>query len=323
MRRLILLIFLLIPAAASAASYSSLYVFGDSLSDPGNIPLMSGYKFPPAPYSGTRFSNGPVAVQYLAPLLGLPVDNSRNYAQGGATTGFVNVLNANSGGLFPGSTLTGVRGQVNDYLDRTSSADANALYIVWAGPNDLMRGMENPATFNPAATIGNALGNLSTAITDLNNAGAQHFLVPNLPDLGKAPRFNGTSSELGGTLLSGVFDLQLAAMLGQLQTDLQADIMSFNTFGLLNSVVANPAKYGFGNVTRPCLADLACIIGPGIADRYLFWDSIHPTTRGHELLALAMASSIPTVVPLPSAFVLLLSGLLVMVRFKKSGRNSR
>ena len=118
MRRLILLIFLLIPAAASAASYSSIYVFGDSLSDPGNIPFASGYKFPPAPYSGTRFSNGPVAVQYLAPLLGLPVDNSRNYAQGGATTGFVNVLNANSGGLFPGSTLTGVRGQVNDYLDR-------------------------------------------------------------------------------------------------------------------------------------------------------------------------------------------------------------
>ncbi|MDO8706740.1 MAG: SGNH/GDSL hydrolase family protein [Sulfuricaulis sp.] len=318
MRRLILLILFFIPLAASAASFSSLYIFGDSLSDPGNIPLVSGYGFPPAPYSDKRFSNGPVAVQYLAPLLGLPVDNSKNYAQGGATTGFVNVLNASSGGFIPSSALTGVRGQVNDYLDRTSSADANALYIVWAGPNDLMRSLENPATFNPAAAIGNALGNLSTAITDLNNAGAQHFLVPNLPDLGKAPRFNGTSSQLGGTLLSGVFDQQLAAMLGQLKTDLQADIMSFNTFGLLNSVVANPAKYGFGNVTRPCLANLACIIDPGIADRYLFWDPIHPTTRGHELLALAMASSLPTAVPLPSALMLLLSGLLVLVRFKKT-----
>ena len=318
MRRLILLIFFFIPWAASAASFSSLYVFGDSLSDPGNIPLVSGYNFPPAPYSANRFSNGPVAVQYLAPLLGLPVDNSKNYAQGGATTGFINVNNASSGGLVPGSSLTGVLGQVNDYLYQVSSADPNALYVIWAGPNDLLQGLENPATFDATAAIGGALGNLSTAITDLKSAGAQHFLIPNMTDLGKTPRLVGTLYQASGTLLSGLFDKQLAAMLGQLKTGLQADIASFDTFGFLNSVVTDPAQYGFSNVTGQCLADPACINNPSVADTYLFWDSIHPTTRGHALLALAMASTLPAVVPLPSALVLLLSGLLVMVGFKKA-----
>jgi Phospholipase/lecithinase/hemolysin len=55
---------------AHAAAYSALYVFGDSLSDNGNIPAASGYR-PSAPYADGRFSNGPVAVEYLADNLGL------------------------------------------------------------------------------------------------------------------------------------------------------------------------------------------------------------------------------------------------------------
>lgn len=59
------------------AAYVSLYAFGDSLSDSGNmynaIWSMSGgtVEVPPPPYHQGRASNGPVAVEYLATNLGL------------------------------------------------------------------------------------------------------------------------------------------------------------------------------------------------------------------------------------------------------------
>src|SRR6478735_5742525 len=83
----------LIPAVASAGPITSLYVFGDSLSDDGNAFLLTG-GFPPAPYA-QRASNGPVAVERLAFDLGLTLApaalGGTNYAVVGATTGPVQI----------------------------------------------------------------------------------------------------------------------------------------------------------------------------------------------------------------------------------------
>ncbi len=71
---------LLVPFLASAAlaappNYSAMYVFGDSLSDTGNVfaattaqkmvPAIPPSAKPYATYWQGRFSNGPVAVEYL------------------------------------------------------------------------------------------------------------------------------------------------------------------------------------------------------------------------------------------------------------------
>ena len=52
-------LFLIITPLA-AQQVNDVVVFGDSLSDPGNIPSLSGgVNFPPSPpYVGNRFSNG-------------------------------------------------------------------------------------------------------------------------------------------------------------------------------------------------------------------------------------------------------------------------
>jgi phospholipase/lecithinase/hemolysin len=63
---------LLIGSAAHAAGFSAEYVFGDSLSDVGNVYLGSSGSEPASPYVGGQFSNGPVWVQDLAARLGLP-----------------------------------------------------------------------------------------------------------------------------------------------------------------------------------------------------------------------------------------------------------
>jgi phospholipase/lecithinase/hemolysin len=58
-------------------------------------------------------------------------------------------------------------------------------------------------------------------------------------------------------------------------------------FSKFDEVLMNPAQYGFTNATiaaldDPSLADKS-FTGPG-AD-YVFWDSLHPTTKLHKLLA--------------------------------------
>ena len=301
MCRLFRLVILLVPVNVTATGFSSLYTFGDSLSDPGNIPRISGIAYPPPPYSNHRFSNGPVAVQYLAPLLCLPVTNDNNYAQGGATTGFDNIFNATNGGPVPGSSLSGVLDQVQRYLLATRRADPRGLYVIWAGPNDLLQGLQNPATFDAPAAIGRALGNVSTIILNLTNAGARHFLILNMPDLGKTPRMFGTPYQTRGTQLSIAFNQGLARTLTSLQSGLDVRIIPFDTFSLLNTMIAKPEEYGYTHVSSPCIQQPACVADPATAAAYLFWDDLHPTTSGHQVLARAMAHklslSLPTAVP--------------------------
>ena len=62
-------------SAARAADFSAEYVFGDSLSDNGN--LAAAYrKFPNPPSFNNSFTNGPVAVQLLAESLGFSANAS-------------------------------------------------------------------------------------------------------------------------------------------------------------------------------------------------------------------------------------------------------
>jgi phospholipase/lecithinase/hemolysin len=62
---------LALSSPSQAATFSQLYVFGDSLSDPGNVFNLSGSTQPPAPYFNGRLSNGLVWSEYLAQSLNL------------------------------------------------------------------------------------------------------------------------------------------------------------------------------------------------------------------------------------------------------------
>ena len=56
---------------AQAGSIDAIEAFGDSLSDVGNVFLLSGGTIPSAPYANGQFSNGNVWVQDLALALGV------------------------------------------------------------------------------------------------------------------------------------------------------------------------------------------------------------------------------------------------------------
>ena len=68
-------VFVLSPVSAATPQYEAFYVFGDSLSDTGNVftvtklqkidPPIPPSESPHQTYYQGRFSNGPVAVEYL------------------------------------------------------------------------------------------------------------------------------------------------------------------------------------------------------------------------------------------------------------------
>ncbi|HAJ03252.1 MAG TPA: autotransporter domain-containing esterase, partial [Brevundimonas sp.] len=120
--------------AANAQSYDRLVVFGDSLSDNGNLFLLSGGTQPPAPfYFQGRFSTGPVFVELLGFSLGRFAAGdsnagSINYAFGGARTDL-------SG--FP----PGMRTQLNAYLGGGGTFDSNDLVSILGGANNIFQGL--------------------------------------------------------------------------------------------------------------------------------------------------------------------------------------
>lgn len=331
---------LLAPLAAHASlqSLSSLYVFGDSLSDGGNYagPTIPNVieTFPPSPYLGARYSNGPTAVENLWQAYN-PGDASfkpsnyggTNYALGGATTGTINFNSVNPG--VPTAEMKtwfgnqgGVTSQVAQFAgicDNCITDPATSLFVVWAFANDVFYnaalGSVNPLyALDIPTLIGNGVTNITNAIQTLAAEGAQHFLIPNLPDLGITPNFLGTGLAGDMTALSVAYNYALAGALNGLGAAMSSiEIVQFDVFGLFGDVVANPAQYGFSNVTQQCVQNLAN--GLCDPDTWLFWDSVHPTAAGHALLGARFAAAVPE----PATWWLMLPALVLLARRRLTG----
>ena len=309
---------------AVIAGPSSITVFGDSLSDGGNdfnytlFATGGGFGFPPPPYA-QRFTNGPTAVEVLAanlhlpltPSFGMPTSVGLNYAYGGAETGTGNYLAVRPdvppiiNTIFGNPPATGVAAQVQSFVDGGGTFAPKSLVVLWAGSNDLFTELTKPSP-DPASVIAPALTNLSNEVGALYAVGARHILMPNMPDLGLTPF--GLSLVLPPppvvpnplTQFSMAFNLGLEQAIDQLEFFLPGlDIIDFDTFGALGSLIANFNALGFTNSTGPCVNPVT-LVACANPDEYIFWDSVHPTARVNQSLGAQLAS----VVPEPTTFAL-------------------
>ncbi len=100
-----------------AVEYSRVVMFGDSLSDTGNMYRLSKRKIPSrSSYYKGRYSNGSVWLEYIRSKMGI---RTQNLAHGGALSGYTNVS-----GSYPG-----LRTQIDTYLAIASKAQPqNALH---------------------------------------------------------------------------------------------------------------------------------------------------------------------------------------------------
>ncbi|MDE1893803.1 MAG: autotransporter domain-containing protein [Xanthomonadaceae bacterium] len=291
---------LLLSTAAGATQFSKVVIIGDSLSDAGNLSLA----LYPAIQPPDRFTTNPglTAPEMVANGLGLPVTASllggTDYAFGGA-----GLVNNSAAGPIP--TLPQ---QLQMYLAANGGvADSHALYQVWGGANDIF--YLTATSTNPNVL---AAGTLAAAQTELGligslqAAGARYAVVYNLPDIGKTPSgmAGGAAASAGATQLSALYNGELNIGLNQLSAK-GMNIIPVNSFALVNEVIANPAAYGFTNVTTPaCGATASSLLcGPagsglpysyaaGTDQTYLFADGVHPTQGADRLLAQAVLSEI-------------------------------
>ncbi|MGE7991290.1 esterase EstP [Pseudomonas sp. NPDC089554] len=294
-------------AIAAPSPYSSLIVFGDSLSDAGQFPDLTGGT------PGMRFTNrdangnfAPVSPMILGgrlgvsgtelgpstslgnPALGLPDGN--NWAVGGYTTQQIldSITTTSETVIPPGQPFAGlVLRDRPGYLANGMRADPNALYYITGGGNDFLQGLvTSPAT---AAAAG---ARLAASAQALQQGGARYIMVWLLPDLGQTPNFNGTPQQGPLSQLSSVFNQSLVNQLGQID----AQIIPLNIPMLLNEALADPAQFGLAtgqNLVGTCYSGDSCVENPvyGIngttpdPTKLLFNDSVHPTIAGQLLIA--------------------------------------
>ncbi|WP_333607914.1 SGNH/GDSL hydrolase family protein [Arsukibacterium sp.] len=307
--------------SSAAVIFSDIYIFGDSLSDTGNtrasVPL--GSFGPVAALAGYgpngRFSNGILWHEYLSLELGLSSVRStaggNNFAYGGAR-----IDNATG-------PSTGVLSQYNQYLGRvgTSSFDADALYVAWAGGND-MRDLVGAA--NPLMIVSSVMGNFQIMLMDMIARGASTLLVPNLPDLGSIPEFASGAQSASGSQVSMLWNAMLEEMLIALAKQSQADIYLLDVFTIFDDILANPSVEGFSDTTGECRSVTGGIFATertcANASQFVFWDEIHPTTAAHAVLGreafqlLASGNTVYQEVSAPATLLLMLVGIFGIVR---------
>jgi len=292
--------------AAQAQEFTSFAAFGDSLSDSGNIAAISG--LPP----GNSFTTNPdpVAVQIIANAFGFAADPSiaggTDFAWGGAcvTTGPCETD--------PGNPTPNFGVQIGQYLQATGGhADAHGLYTYWGGANDLFGNLKAvaaaqqgegttapivPESPQQALINLNTDGHISAAqVQTLHNAGAGTIIVFNLPDISKTPGFlvqDAQTRQLTNALVMNYNAGLNAGLAGQ------TGVMRADMFGLFNEIIANPALYGFTDVTHaacglaassvacgPAGSGLPFTYDPATVKGFAFADGVHPSGSAHQVIA--------------------------------------
>lgn len=290
--------------AHGAHAASQIVAFGDSLVDNGNIVDYLGVTFPASPYYQGRFSNGPVAVEYMATQLGLNLDDR---AVGGAYSGNGNRLADANPTRLSAIASTGTAQQISAYIQEKGGVlDSQALYYIWAGGNDFFT---NPGP----ATVAPTIGNLANDVSALYAAGARNFFIPNLPDLSTTAVAlqQDAAYQAGARQLTLAFNSNLAKTLTGLEGKLVgADILVYDAYSFLTTLRNGYAAQGF-NVTTPCLVTGASPSLCSNPSQHYLWDNVHPTAGVHEAIGTAMATAAMPV-PEPEQWALTFTGLAVV-----------
>lgn len=290
MKLFTVLFFWLLSGFVAAAPIHNIVIFGDSLSDNGNLYEMMDHKLPPSPpYFEGRFSNGLVWNELLAEgYFSNPKAHLQNYAIGGAGV---------SEDPDDSELLTLSKEIENYFAAHQNQASADSLYVIWIGGNNYLA---NPPDAD--AEIQRVNDGIKIGVERLVNHGAKNIVLINLPNLGSTP----LATEFGAvdvfTYVSEQNNKQLNVTFESLQQiHPQVNWWYMDMGQMFADVLQNAVDYGFSNTTGYCYDSVTKAIskntvldmvvgtkpqkGMSGCDGYLFFDLVHPTALAHQVLA--------------------------------------
>ena len=305
--------------AALNANATSIFFFGDSLSDTGNTQLflqslrdpVTGARTVPDsaipttqfPYANGQYTDsfgGGVWSQQFAARLGTTATPSLT---GGSNFAFAGARTYSSPGNVPG-----LGDQVGFYLTSPiSGARSNAadLFVIMIGGNDIQAALESG---NAAAGLAAGLGNIRAAVGALYADGARHFLIANMPRADLTPRVQsfGAPTVAGFKGFEDAWNANFNALIGGLSGALvgsDIDVLDLASLGSLTT--AQFAAAGITNTTDACFT-AAAGTQMRVCRESQYSDSFHPTSRAHTIIADLALNAIP----LPGTAALLGLGFL-------------
>ena len=290
------LFFCFLSNIAVGTQLNSIVVFGDSMSDNGNLYEYLKHQLPSSPpYYDGRFSDGPVWIENIAKMY-YPTQTTAHlldYAFGGA------------GIAEDDDVLFTLNREMQSYLlAHQQQADKNSLYVVWIGANNYL-GIPKPEEIDSLTTT--VIDGIQSGLKKLVAAGAQHIMVMNLPNLGETP-----AAELfaAADILQQCTELHNAKLFdtfAELKQEFpQVDWLLYDVSAVFNQVRQDPSRYGFTNIKDTCY-DIALMhneastilsnpmlmiatqillsVTPHVCDSYFYFDPVHPTALTHRILA--------------------------------------
>lgn len=301
-------------AATASPRFSSLYVFGDSLVDAGNIAVLTGGATPnqAAGYFPGRFTNGYNYVDYINyQLFGTATTASlrggNNFAFGGAR------IVSDTTDPIPDLTP-----QLGAYAARQGAAagDASALYILNMGGNDIFAlgrfAAGNPNALNPIgdaeAYIEALVSIYANAVTTLDQLGARNILITGIP--------NSTDP------LALKVDQLLQARLDGLVLASDTNLMRYSYIDFFGRVATDPGSLGLPSLRTDTTCIQARAQATGCAGIFSF-DGVHPTAAVQSALFRDMVTQFNLApVPEPASWAMMIAGFGVVgtaIRRRRTG----
>lgn len=290
----VLLIFSGLLHADTEVTFSKMYVFGDSLSDTGNLASVT-QPFP-LPFYMNRVTNGPVAVDVLAENFSLTADASLHLLSMNSGTNY-SVAGANAYG---GEAIDLQTQLISFQVNHGYVAPADALYVIFIGGNDVRSALSVDKPADAETIIVAAANEVRLTVESLIQAGAKTFFIVNAPSIGLIPETQLVAEETADPeltkyahKLSKRYRNALNMVVEQLEEDSDVDIIQFDLFKFFNKLVKKADDFGFTNSTEACFSTVNFTFHVDCNfDEFVFFDEIHPTARVHALVGDAMAEAL-------------------------------
>jgi outer membrane lipase/esterase len=253
-----------LPSLASAATFSTYIVFGDSLVDAGNVRIATGGATPSAAlgYFQGRFTNGYDYTDLLSiATFGRPTTASlaggNNFAWGGAR------VVANTSDTIPDLGL-----QLGAYTARSLGVgDPNALYVLNFGGNDVFAlGRGDTGGLTSQQYAAQVVTQYADSVRYLNALGAKSILITGIPN----------ATDPIAVALEAQLQTALDALTPQLTQG--TNFYRFSYLDFFGRVASDPGSLGLPPLRTDTTCLRAQVPGPNIdCTGFFFFDDVHPT----------------------------------------------